>query len=99
MGFRSAADFIDRARWAPERRIRLSAGWGTFLTNDFRNCNPRGDGSFDPLSLVCKLVEVDERPAVKLSDNCAKAMGAAEEIERYRRVFGSEGMVNVAVEA
>jgi nicotinate phosphoribosyltransferase len=97
--FRSAADFTDRARWSPERRIRLSAGWGTFLTNDFRNCNPRGEASFDPLSLVCKLVEVDGRPAVKLSDNYAKGMGPTEEVERYRRVFGTEGMVNVPVEA
>lgn len=97
--FRSAADFADPKRWSPDRRIRFSAGWGTFLTNDFRNCNPRGDASFDPLSLVCKLVEVDGRPAAKLSDNYAKAMGTPEEIERYRRVFGSEGMSNVPVEA
>jgi nicotinate phosphoribosyltransferase len=97
--FRSAADFMDGTRWKAERRIRFSAGWGTFLTNDFRNCNPRGDAGFDPLSLVCKLVEVDGRPAAKLSDNYAKAMGPAEEVERYRRVFGTEGMSNLPVEA
>ena len=97
--FRSAADFEDGARWRPEQRIRISAGWGTFLTNDFRNCNPRADGSFDPVSLVCKMTEVDGRPAVKLSDNYAKAMGLPEEVERYRRVFGTAGMVNVPVEA
>ncbi len=97
--FRVAADFEDGSRWRPERRIRFSAGWGTFLTNDFRNSNPRGDGSFDPVSLVCKMTEVDGRPAVKLSDNYAKAMGTAEEIERYRRVFGTAGMENVPVEA
>ncbi|MFP5249840.1 MAG: nicotinate phosphoribosyltransferase, partial [Acidobacteriota bacterium] len=68
-GFRSARDFLDRNRWLPERRIRFSTGWGTLLTNDFRNCTPRGDDSFNPLSLVCKLSEVDGRPAVKLSDN------------------------------
>ena len=97
--FRGAADFEDGARWRPERRIRFSAGWGTFLTNDFRNSNPRGDGSFDPVSLVCKMTEVDGRPAVKLSDNYQKAMGAAGEIERYRKVFGTAGMENVPVEA
>ncbi|HEY2860776.1 MAG TPA: nicotinate phosphoribosyltransferase [Terracidiphilus sp.] len=97
--FRSAADFLDSSRWAGERRIRFSAGWGTFLTNDFRNCNPRGDAGFDPLSLVCKLVAVDGRAAVKLSDNYAKAMGPAEEVERYRRVFGAEGMSHLPVEA
>ena len=97
--FRTAADFEDGSRWRHEARIRLSAGWGTFLTNDFRNSNPRGDGSFDPVSLVCKMTEVDGRPAVKLSDNYQKAMGTAEEIERYRRVFGTAGMENVPVEA
>jgi antitoxin HicB len=40
------------------------------------------------VSLVCKLTEVEGRPAVKLSDNYAKAMGPASEVERYRRVFG-----------
>jgi nicotinate phosphoribosyltransferase len=96
--FRSAADFLDTNRWLPERRIRFSAGWGTFLTNDFRNCNPRGDSSFNPLSLVCKLVEVDGRPAVKLSDNYAKAMGTPEEIARYCSIFGTEGLANLPVE-
>ena len=95
--FRRASDFLDRERWTPERRIRISAGWGTFLTNDFRNCNPRGDESFSPVSLVCKLSEVGGRPAVKLSDNYAKATGPAEEIARYRRVFGLEGMANLPV--
>ncbi len=97
--FRSAADFNDGLRWAPERRIRFSSGWGTFLTNDFRNCNPLGDDGFNPISLVCKLAEVEGRPTVKLSDNYGKAMGPPEEIERYRRVFGTEGIENVPVEA
>jgi nicotinate phosphoribosyltransferase len=95
--FRRASDFLDETKWVPERRIRFSAGWGTLLTNDFRNCNPRGDDSFDPVSLVCKLSEVDGRPAVKLSDNYAKAMGPAAEIERYRRIFGTEGVANLPV--
>ncbi len=97
--FRSAADFLDERRWLPDRRIRFSAGWGTLLTNDFRNCNPQGNDGFHPISLVCKLVAVDGRPAVKLSDNRQKTMGPAEEIERYRRVFGVEGIADVAVEA
>jgi nicotinate phosphoribosyltransferase len=70
-------------------RIRFSAGWGTLLTNDFRGCHPRGETGLDPISLVCKLMTVEGRPAVKLSDNARKATGAPEEIERYRRVFGS----------
>jgi nicotinate phosphoribosyltransferase len=70
-------------------RIRFSAGWGTLLTNDFRDCHPQGEHAFDPISLVCKLLTVEGRPAVKLSDNTHKATGPVMEIERYRRVFGS----------
>jgi nicotinate phosphoribosyltransferase len=80
-------------------RIRFSAGWGTLLTNDFRNCDPQSGDGFDPISLVCKLVEVDGRQAVKLSDNYRKAMGPPEEVERYRRVFGLEGIADIPVEA
>ena len=95
--FQRAADFLDEKKWVPDRRIRLSAGWGTFLTNDFRNCNPRGDDSFNPVSLVCKLTEVEGRPAVKLSDNYAKALGDPDEVERYRCVFGVEGVADAPV--
>jgi nicotinate phosphoribosyltransferase len=70
-------------------RIRFSAGWGTLLTNDFRGCHPRGEDTLEPISLVCKLMTVEGRPAVKLSDNSHKSTGPVEEIERYRRVFGS----------
>jgi nicotinate phosphoribosyltransferase len=95
--FKKASDFEDKSKWVAERRIRFSAGWGTFLTNDFRNCDPRGGDGFNPISLVCKLTEVDGRPAVKLSDNYLKAMGPASEIERYRRVFGTAGVENVPI--
>jgi nicotinate phosphoribosyltransferase len=97
--FREARDFLDEKRWTPNRRIRFSAGWGTLLTNDFRGCNPQGDEGFNPISLVCKLSEVEGRPAVKLSDNYAKAMGDAEEIAHYRRLFGTAGVSNVPVVA
>ncbi len=95
--FRRASDFHDKKKWIPGRRIRFSAGWGTYLTNDFRNCNPHGDESFDPVSLVCKLSEVEGRPAVKLSDNYSKAMGPPAEIERYRRIFGVAGVADAPV--
>jgi len=71
------------------RRIRFSAGWGTLLTNDFRGCDPRGGGGFDPVNLVCKLDSVEGRPAVKLSDDPQKSLGPEPEIARYRRVFGT----------
>jgi nicotinate phosphoribosyltransferase len=95
--FRHSRDFLDESRWIPDRRIRFSAGWGTLLTNDFRNCNPHGNDRFDPVSLVCKLSEVDGRPTVKLSDNYSKAMGPPQEVERYRRVFGVAGVADAPV--
>ena len=78
-------------------RIRFSAGWGTLLTNDFRGCHPRGETALEPISLVCKLMTVNGRPAVKLSDNSRKATGPESEIERYRRVFGSVAVVGEPV--
>ena len=95
--FQSAVDFADRNKWIPGRRIRFSAGWGTLLTNDFRGCDPKSTREFDPISLICKVSSVEGRPAVKLSDNYAKAMGPAAEVERYRQVFGSAGMANAPV--
>ena len=71
-------------------RVRMSFGWGTNLTNDFRGCDPDGDdAALAPLSLVCKVTQVNGRSAVKLSDNPAKATGDPDEIVRYRRVFGT----------
>jgi nicotinate phosphoribosyltransferase len=67
-------------------RVRVSFGWGTMLTNDFNGLTD-GD-ALAPFSLVCKAVAADGRPTVKLSDNPAKAMGPADQIERYKRVFG-----------
>jgi nicotinate phosphoribosyltransferase len=67
-------------------RVKVSFGWGTLLTNDFRSLAP-GD-SLAPFSLVCKAVSANGRPTVKLSDNPRKAMGPKAEIARYKRVFG-----------
>jgi nicotinate phosphoribosyltransferase len=67
-------------------RVKVSFGWGTMLTNDFRGL-VAGD-ALAPFSLVCKAQSADGRPTVKLSDNPAKAMGPAEEVERYKRIFG-----------
>ena len=78
-------------------RIRVSFGWGTLLTNDFRDCHPRGRDGFDPISLVCKVVSAAGQPAVKLSDNYLKATGPKDAIERYRAVFGLAGVGNIPV--
>ncbi|HNU10849.1 MAG TPA: nicotinate phosphoribosyltransferase [Rubrivivax sp.] len=67
-------------------RVKVSFGWGTLLTNDFRGLAP-GD-ALAPFSLVCKAVAANGRPTVKLSDNPLKAMGPPDEIARYKRVFG-----------
>ena len=66
-------------------RVRVSFGWGTLLTNDFRGLVP--NDALKPFSLVCKAVSANGRPTVKLSDNPNKAMGPADEIARYKRVF------------
>ncbi|EBA08462.1 nicotinate phosphoribosyltransferase [Sagittula stellata] len=78
-------------------RVRVSFGWGTLLTNDFRGLAP-GD-RLAPFSLVCKAVSADGNPTVKLSDNPKKAMGPAEEIARYKRVFdvGRQEAMDVVV--
>lgn len=67
-------------------RTRVSFGWGTLLTNDFRGLVK--DDALAPFSLVCKAVSADGQPTVKLSDNPSKATGPDAEIARYRAVFG-----------
>jgi nicotinate phosphoribosyltransferase len=78
-------------------RIRDAYGWGTLLTNDFRGCHPRALDLFEPISLICKVVDAAGRPAVKLSDNYRKATGPAEEVARYRAVFGTAGVEDMPV--
>ena len=67
-------------------RVRVSFGWGTLLTNDFRSLAT--NDALAPFSLVCKVTEADGRPTVKLSDNPRKSLGPQKQVERYRRVFG-----------
>lgn len=78
-------------------RVRIGFGWGTMLTNDFRGLVP--NDALAPFSLVCKAVSADGRPTVKLSDNPRKAMGPADEIKRYKRVFevGDQKPIEVVV--
>ena len=79
-------------------RTLVGFGWGTLMSNDFRDCHPRGnEDALKPISLVCKVKEVNGYPAVKLSDNVAKAMGTPEEIARYLKIFGTAGMTNIPV--
>lgn len=73
-------------------RVRLSFGWGTHLTNDFRDCATRQNQQLSPISLVCKVTDACGSPTVKLSDNFDKATGPIEAIEHYRKVFGQTEM-------
>ena len=78
-------------------RVRLSFGWGTHLTNDFRECAPRWNEQLQAISLVCKVSSANGKPTVKLSDNLTKATGPAEEIARYKAIFGVENIGTSAV--
>ncbi len=92
---------------ALEGVIKHPFGLGTNLTNDFRGCHPRGDEQavvrgvslgltnhelFRGHSIVVKMASANGRPAVKLSNNPAKATGPRDEVEKYLRIFGSKGM-------
>ena len=78
-------DSIEESVRALRGQVNLSFGWGTNLTNDFVGCAPAGvDGQLKAISLVCKVVEADGRPAVKLSDNPNKVLGPPDEVERYQ---------------
>ena len=78
-----------------EGRVRVSFGWGTLLTNDFRGLV--SNDALKPFSLVCKVVSADGRPTVKLSDNPNKATGPKEEVERYKQIFGVNQQVTQPV--
>jgi len=90
---------VDRIVALSERfrgRAKVSFGWGTLLTNDFRGLT-KNDG-LAPFSLVCKAVAANGHPTVKLSDNPNKAMGPETEIQRYKRVFQVGMQEAIAVE-
>ena len=76
-------------------RTKVSFGWGTLLTNDFRGLVDKD--ALAPFSLVCKAVSANGRPTVKLSDNPNKALGPADQVDRYKRVFGVGVQVAQAV--
>ncbi len=91
------ADTIEATYRHFDGKLRMSFGWGTNLTNDFRRlaATPLPDDGLRAISsIVCKVSAANGRPAVKLSDNLPKKRrpGAPEEIARYlARVFGTEG--------
>jgi nicotinate phosphoribosyltransferase len=74
-------------------KVRMGFGWGTNLSNDFYGCVPgEADDYMGSISVVAKIKDADGRPAVKMSDNYNKATGPASEVDRYRALFGIEGL-------
>jgi nicotinate phosphoribosyltransferase len=90
-------DAIEAAYRHFDRKVRMSFGWGTNLTNDFDGCAPKPTDGLKAISLVCKVSEANGRPAVKLSDNPNKATGIPSEVARYLQVFGAEGRAETPV--
>ncbi len=79
-------------------KVRTSFGWGTNLTNDFRDCAPYRNDNLRAFSVVCKVTEANGKPTVKLSDNLAKATGPKDEVDRYLKVFGNEHITSTEVQ-
>jgi nicotinate phosphoribosyltransferase len=70
----------------------ISFGWGTNFTNSMRDVLP-GNDDMRPFSVVCKVVSVNGRPCVKLSNDVTKATGPASEIAKYIEIFGEQDRV------
>ena len=90
-------DSIEQTYHHFDGRVRVGFGWGTHLTNDFRECSPTPSDRLRAISLVCKVTSANGRPTVKLSDNLEKATGPADELERYKRVFGVDELFSAEV--
>ncbi len=90
-------DEIEKVYHHFDGRARLSFGWGTNLTNDFKGCSPTANRQLEAFSLVCKVTQADGKPTVKISDNLDKATGPGDEIQRYLKVFGNEQISRHAV--
>jgi len=80
-------DKIEEAYHEFHGQVRLSFGWGTHLTNDFRDCAPKKNDALRAISLVCKVTHANGKETVKLSDNFHKATGPQATIDHYRKVF------------
>ncbi len=90
-------DSIEKTYHHFDKRVRMAFGWGTNLTNDFRNCAPFDIPGLDPISLVAKPSAANGKKAVKLSDNPEKAIGDLDEINRYLKLFGTSGRISQPV--
>lgn len=93
-GFQANGHDIRRIHECYHGQVGMGFGWGTNMTNDFRECDPRGTDLFDPISLVCKIKDANGMGAVKLSDNFEKATGPEMLVDKYRTIFGAEGVLH-----
>ncbi|MBA5723771.1 nicotinate phosphoribosyltransferase [Candidatus Liberibacter sp.] len=73
-----------------ENRVKMIFGWGTNLTNDFYGCMPQQNLHLEQLHIVCKALEANKKPAVKLSDDPTKNTGNLDEIRRYLNLFKTQ---------
>ena len=80
---------------------------GCFFGKSFGVNNPKIDerifsssasSSFRNFSLVVKVVEANNQPTVKLTNNINKASGTPEAIADYIRIFGHTGRGKQSVE-
>jgi len=78
-------------------RVKMSFGWGTNLTNDFRDCAPYQNDNLSAFSVVVKITSANDKPTVKLSDNLLKATGPKSEIDHYLKVFGKSQLTETEV--
>lgn len=67
-------------------RVSVLFGWGTNFSNDI--------GIGNSLSIVMKLVRAAGNPAVKLSDNIAKAIGPVDAVARNKVIYGYNVSLN-----
>jgi nicotinate phosphoribosyltransferase len=89
-----AEEIVDIFRNNHYKVGKLSFGWGTLASNDCHNVWPRQEGNefFRPFSIACKVVSANGVPAVKLSDNPAKATGHPKRVELFKKIFGVAGV-------
>jgi nicotinate phosphoribosyltransferase len=80
------ADVIVDLNKKYQGKMRVGFGWGTLATNDFVDCVPNNI-DISPISIVSKVYAVNNVPAVKLSDNIAKATGSREMIKKMAEIF------------
>jgi nicotinate phosphoribosyltransferase len=91
-------DMIESLHKQFSGQVQAGFGWGTNLSNDFRNTAPDSNPHLDAFSLVCKVTMANGRPTVKLSDNLNKATGDLVEIQRYLEIFGDSEISRSPVE-